>query len=467
MSAGLSITRACRNNGLLSYLHGDLGKSRATAAHLRFHQDLARHRAIIKGNQVGGTRSCSAEMWLLATETHPWRKLVRQEGKFWIAVANWSNGYHAVCRNMWATCPQELVDWSRSTYVEDDERWVNNQIILRDGCKIEFRPSSGGSLSTASATLDGLWIDEPPARSQWGELHQRVKRRQGPVWVDCTPVDKTQDLTWFKHELEGDPSLGIAPRLPWSIHRIRFLPENVPWMTRESVILERTAVRLDEAGQRNDGDWEGEALGRRFKTYNAPLDTLPEVDGDEADVWHLGVGIDWGEGAGKTVAVLVAWRVNRARLPEIRVLGEYVSQEVSTVSTDAAGVQALLLAARKDLDDVENWVGDTNTLGKGSPGRRINAQFEAELGALWRVGGGLPVRFTVQDAVKVAGAPDGGVALMQQAFARGLLRVDGAACPVLDRALRKWEGGDDDYKHPIDALRYVLYPILVRYLGRR
>lgn len=465
MPVSLTMTRAWAANGLATYLQGEVGRGRATDWQQRFHRDQARHRAVIKGNQVGGSRACAAETWMQATGTHPWRRVNRAEGLLWVTVANWSNGYHAVCKNMYATCPTELVDWGRSTYVEDSQRWVNDQILLRDGFKIEFRPSSGSSLSTASATLDGLWIDEPPSRSQWGELHQRVKRWQAPVWLDCTPIDKSQDLTWLKHELVGDIELNIRPRTPWSVHNIRFTAENCPWMSAQAVAEERAKVGAEEAGARNDGEWEGESVGRIFRGYNPPLDALPFVEAEEADYWHVGVGIDWGEGAGKTAAIIVAWRINRARLPEFRVLGEYHSQGTTSVPDDASAIVGLLATFKLRISDVERWVGDTNTLGKASPGRRINGSLANELQRLHLAATGDQIAVHVDDAVKITGAPATGVMLMQQAFSRGLLHVDAARCPILDRALRRWEGADDDYKHPIDALRYMLYPFLVRYIG--
>lgn len=473
----LRLVRARNESGLATYLHGQPGRGRATDWQLAFHRDQERHRAIIKGNQVGGSRACAAEAWMMATATHPFRRVERHQGLAWITVANWGNGYKAVCKNMIETCPRELVDWERCAYVEDDQRWVNDQIILRDGFKMVFRPSSGSSLSTASATLDWLWIDEPPSRSQWGELQQRCRRWQSPIWLDCTPIDKSQDLTWLKEEIEGDPTRGILPRVKWSIHKIAFIAANVPWMTPKAVAEERAKVGLGEAGARNDGDWEGESVGRVFRSYTAPADQLPltgDDDEGEPDYWHLGVGIDWGEGAGKTVAVLISWRVNRARLPEIRVLGEYVSKETSDVPKDAAGIVAMLASFKTSdnqellrLSQVERWVGDTNTLGKASPGHSINSSLEAELQALHLAATGESLRVRVDNAIKTTGAPQTGAALLQQAMARGLLFVDGGGCPTLDRALRRWEGGDDEYKHAIDALRYICYPLLVRYLGSR
>lgn len=460
---------AWRENGLARYLHGVVGTGRMTPWQEKAHRDPARFRAIIKANQVGGSRWMAAENWMQTTGTHPWRQMKRDKGLFWIFVANWDNAYKQVCANLMVTCPREMVDWTKTTFVAakeggDQGYFVNQQIVLRDGYIIEFRPSSGGTLSAASRTVDGVAIDEPPSRSKWGDILQRVRDSGGPVWLNCTPIDKTQDLTWLKEELEGDPLTGKLPGAPWSIHYITYIPANVPWKTPQQVEEERALTYREEAGQRNDARWEGESKSRVLAGYKAPLDQLPSPD---PGPWSIFAGLDWGEVAGHTAGVIGALRVNEGRWPEVRALGEYVSETATTTAEDARGVQRVLQGLGLRIRDVRRWVGDTNTLGKASPGGRVNGAFERELLALAREelarGEQMP-EISVEPADKRAGAPDTGWKLLGEGFGRGLIRVDAARCPRLDRALRRWEGTNDGHRHILDGLRYGTYEHLVEHL---
>lgn len=449
----MSALSAWSRDGLALYRWGEVGLGGMAHWQRAWHEDQSRLRALIAANQVGKSRAGAVEAWWSATGTHPWRRTRRNEGLGWICVATWGRPYQQVCRNLMATCPRDLVSWGKTTYVEEDNRFVSHQIVLKDGFTIRFVPSGGGSTNAAAGTVDWLWIDEPPARSKWGELLKRPARRQGPIWVTCTPWDAVQDLDWLRLELEGDADKGTPPAADWHIHRARYVPEDVPWMDPDAVWEERKLTPAAEAPMRNDGEWEGAVAGRFFGAYGPPLDELPAVEEPGAP-WRLDLGADYGEGAGKTACVLRAFRLRPDRLPEIRFLGEYVSESATTTTQDAAGIRAMLAELGLTLADVNSLTGDTNTLGKASPGSRVNAAMKRDLGLR-----------DVRDADKRAGAPDTGWALLAQAIGRGLVHVDARRCPRLDRALKRWTGLDDGYKHVLDAARYVTYEELVRHLG--
>ena len=440
-------------DGLALYQWGEAGMGGAAPWQRAFHGDNARLRALIAANQVGKSRAGAAETWWHATGTHPQRPIARHEGLGWICVATWGRPYQQVVRNLMATCPRDLVDWGKTTHVPDDDRFVNNQIVMKDGFTIRFVPTGGGSTNAAAGTVDWLWIDEPPARAKWGELLMRPSRWQGPIWLTCTPWDSTQDLTWLRTELEGDAEKGTPPAAPWQIHRARKLPSYVPWMAPEAVMADRLLVPEAESAIRNDGEWEGAIQGRFFTTYGPPFDQLPKVEAPGAP-WQLVGGLDYGEGAGKTAGPITAQRRRADGMPEIRALTEYVSDHASTVQDDAAGVRTALGGIKLTVRDVSRWVGDTNTLGKASPGARVNQAMARALGVPH-----------IQDADKRPGAPDTGWRLLAQAMGMGLIHVDAARCPRLDRALKRWRGLDDDSKHILDGFRYATYDLLLDTLG--
>lgn len=465
-------------NGLAAYTWGTPGLGGMAPWQRAFHADPARLRAIIAGNQTGKSRAGAAEAWWCATGTHPWRHVPRNEGLGWICVATWGRPYQQVVRNLMATCPRQLVDWNRTTYVEDDDRFVNHQIVLLDGFTIRFVPTGGGSTNAAAGTVDWLWIDEPPAASKWGELLKRPSRHQGPIWETCTPWDSTQDLTWLKLELEGEPEKGIAPRAPWSITRAPYLPAYVPWMRPADVYTERSLVPAAESPIRNDGCWEGAVQGRYFTAYQPPYNALPATPSDTNTPWQICVGADHGEGAGSTAVPISAQRRRANNIPEIHFISEYVSTDRSSIVDDARGIRQALRAVNLDLADVSRWWGDTNTLGKASPGARVNAALATQFRQLLLDEAATtrrsPAELTpivpvirIDDADKRPGAPDTGWRLMALALGLGCIHVDAARCPQLDRALNRWQGKDDGYKHILDGARYQTYELLTDTLGRQ
>lgn len=457
---------AWRSDGLAPYRWGAPGRGGMSPAQQAFHQDRARLRHIRAANQVGKSRAGAAEAWWHATGTHPWRHVERHEGLGWICVATWGRPYQQVVRNLMATCPRDLVDWGKTQHIEGDDRFVNHQIVMKDGATIRFIPTGGGSTNAAAGTVDWLWIDEPPARAKWGELIKRPSRWSGPIWLTFTPWDSTQDLSWLRLELEGDLQRGAPPAAPWSLHQMPFQPLHVPWMTPEAVRAERALVPAVESPIRNDGEWEGATKARIFTAYQDPLDRLPEAEGEGAP-WSIVVGSDWGELAGRTTAAITAQRLSGSRWPEVRALTEVVSDQVITTAEHAAACQRALAALGLRIRDVRRWVGDTNTLGIASPGARVNALFARELQALAqadrRKGEPMPT-VEVEGADKRAGAPRAGWHLLGEALGRGLLRVDASRCPQLDRALRRWEGAEDEHRHILDGLRYATYDHLVEHL---
>lgn len=148
------LSTAWAEDGLALYRWGEPGRGGMAPWQQAFHADQAVDRAIVAANQVGKSRAGAAEAWWCATGTHPWRNVPRHEGLGWIAVATWGLPYQQVVRNLMATCPRDLVDWGKTSYVEEGNRFVNNQIVMRDGFTIRFVPAGGGSTNASAGTVD-------------------------------------------------------------------------------------------------------------------------------------------------------------------------------------------------------------------------------------------------------------------------------------------------------------------------
>ena len=99
------------------------------------------------------------------------------------------------------------------------------------------------------------------------------------------------------------------------------------------------------------------------------------------------------------------------------------------------------------LDQIDEGTGDVNSAGK-SRLTSVNEELARELRL--QAGGKGP---TFQRAEKGPGSVGYGVHILDDALGEGRLLVH-PRCVGLRRAMRRWEGDDDDFKHWLDALRY-------------
>lgn len=172
--------------------------------------------------------------------------------------------------------------------------------------------------------------------------------------------------------------------------------------------------------------------------------------------WQFGSGWDHGIGAGKEVAVLIAWH-KESKL--IHVLDTYVNAKRTTPTEDAVAFRSVLNRWGLTPRHLRRNRGDVNGAGKSdTTGWTINEQIERATDD-----SGVVLGFKIETPNKVAGSVETGIDLINTfLFSRGIL-LDPAA-HVVSGLMQRWSGEKDGTEHAIDALRYVCAPILSEFL---
>lgn len=435
--AELKIYWALKNYRLLLYA--------ATDGQGDFHRDLARLRVLLAANQIGKSYSAAAELWWFITRSHPWRIAENKKNPgprhVLIAVGSWGSSYNAVCKKIYELCPKHLIDWTQTEY-RVNGHWTGNRIIMKDGSVIDFVTSKGGSVSSAGATADALWIDEPPRPDQWGELLQRVSNKHGPVWITCTPIDSQQDLDWFEQEIYGDETRKSL----WSITRLELCVENAPWKTEEQIEEIKSLTAPWEYDQRILGKFSGVAKDKYM--YGFEPKSVISIEDIPEKYKSFGLGIDHGEGAGKEQVILLGEDYSG----RIFALDEYYSKGYTTTAQDAIEIRDLVIGWGLSPSQISLIRGDINSSGKDGGGFSINKKLSQEL---YEYG----FKAQVKIPVKGPGSVNKGLILMNQALLAGNLLV-ADTCENLIKSMKNWRGKNDKYKDPIDAFRYIAYEYL-------
>lgn len=431
-----------------------------TAANLAFHRDTSPLRAIRAANQVGKTLSGAREMVWQALGNHPYRTVSRAMGESWITVASFEGKpYTTVSARLYEMFPHEAIDWKKSAWTRESG-WRNYQVVTHDGYVLRFASSKTSSTSAASGTVDALWIDEPPRASVFGELMARRRTSQGPVWLTFTPWDSEQDLTWLREILDG-------PGSPWSTHVYAFDAASVYWMHPDDIATEHRLCPAEQRGARLFGDWDGEIPDAAVGCPDGAVREVALSEGweDGAAVFVV-TGADHGELAGHEVWLIAAYQRARGTIRvfgggtrprvQIRVLAEFHNPAASSPQDDVRGIVEAIQSAGLTPEALDWGVGDINTGGKSAAGVRLNVTY----GDLLRAAGA-PRRYQIAPAQKGAGSVLEGARHLRGYMDTGELSVH-PRCVRLIRAMRRWRGDDDENKHYMDALRYLVAEISQR-----
>jgi phage terminase large subunit-like protein len=334
-----------------------------------------------------------------------------------------------------------------SSRFSEQRGWNYEMIELVNGTTCEIRTYEQRPDQHAGGDMDGVWCDEPPPPLIWAECLRRVFSRQGFLWLTFTPLGR--EVTWLRKIVE-------AERSDWKEYVVKMSVEDCPWYKPEQVeawIKEVRDTMPDAYEQTINGAWEGITSDRVFTGYDSGCHFTPETVIPRAARW--GVGVDHGEGAGKQVAILVAW-LGQGKDAQLWVADECVSKGVTKPEQDARAIREMLKRNGLDVADVARWKGDINTAGKGHAGRSCNDLLAEHLAA--EAGyKRFPREFEAAD--KGADSILKGERLLNAAFLRGRAWVNAARCPALSRSLAHYNG-QEDLKHPLDGLRYISVPVL-------
>ena len=401
-----------------------------------FHSNNDFVKLLRMGNQGGKTHSGARETAWVMTGTHPWKPCKQGPVHGRAVTYSWKQSI-TVQKRLNAVLPKFMIDG----YDFNDRRgFVNQRIKLKNGSTLEIVTASQDNLAHASATLDFVWIDEPPPEELYSELLARLLVRKGKMWITMTPINRPVD--WLIKEIERGKITDF---------RFDLTPENCPHLTQEQIDAIADAYLPHQKAQRLHGHWHGETTDRYFDAYDARCvsDEIPQ--GSMLNPVRFGLGIDHGEGVGKQVAILTA-HVG----PRVWVIDEYRNTKVSTPFDDAKGM--LEMFERNGLQpwDIHMAVGDINSAGKAFSGLKVNQALE---NAFAQLTGRTRSPFRILNAFKKAGSIDWGNRIINYAFKRGDLTIN-PSCEYLNHALSHWQGKHDDLSHGLDAMRYIVHKIL-------
>ena len=400
-----------------------------------FHADPSREKILRAGNQWGKTRSGAREALWIMTGQHPWREVTKPPVRGRVVTYSWAQSVE-VQRRINDLLPKGIVEG----YDFNDSRgFVGAKLKLKNGSLLEVLTASQGSIAHGAATLDFVWIDEPPPRDLYSELLARLLVRKGTLFLTMTPVGRPVD--WLVDEIEEG-------RL--SDHRFDLTPENCPHLDQEQISGIAEKYLPHERPQRMHGHWHGESPNRFFEAFS-PLMVVKDMPRGEV---KIAIGIDHGEGVGKEAAILMLY--TSGEYPKIWIIDEYINTKRTDQDEDAAGILAML--ARHDIrpQEVDLCVGDINSAGKGAGGIKVN---DALGDAIHRQSKTKHPPIVIRSARKGRGSVMYGSRLVNYAFRRGDLTIH-PRCKTLIHSFQHFKGSEEDLKHTLDATRYVISEIV-------
>jgi phage terminase large subunit-like protein len=416
---------------------------RPRAGQERFHRDPAKTRCLRGPNQIVGKSyaGCAEALWWL-THTHPYRDVPDRPvaGRL---VPYSDDSSKEIESKLFELLPRGLLH-PDCRYHQDRGFTTGRRrmLRLRTGDSLGIVSQSAGTLAAAGATLDFVWLDEPPEVSVFAEAQSRVIVRKGSIWLTLTPIGRP--VGWLREACE-------AGRIQ-DIH-VEPTPENTE-LTQEELDEIASLLLPSERPQRFNGEWEGLTVGRFFGAFDDTLITT-ELPNDEVS---LGLGIDHGERDANEAAILVAFSTNDPVNPKCWFLDEYVSVGRAGVEADAAGILDMLARWEIGPEAIDVAVGDHNSGGKSAMGYGVN-QLLTE--AIARASG-LPTSappFRIKAAKKGAGSVSYSSRLIHSAMVKGNVTIN-PRCKRLIDGFRHWTGPgggqkNKDLTHVLDAARYI------------
>ena len=433
---------------LTRFLDNPLARYKPTPGQLLLHQCTDDKRLLRKPNQTGGTVGGAVDVLWHMTGRHPFMEVPKPPVR-WRLVTYSRDQSLEIEEKLWEVLPRELMD-RRCIYDEDRGFRVGSRRILRlskrwGGSSLSIFTQGQRTLGKASATLDGVWFDEPPEEGDYSEGVKRIMRRRGKILLTMTPIGRPVD--WCKEEVKR----GALTDLTYPL-----TTEWVPFYTQEEIdaIVEETLVA--QRPQRVFAEWDGVTPDRYYDAWTDDRILPADFELPSGDYW-VGVGIDHGEGAKKQIAILVFVNMDTG---DVYIWDCRESSGKTDSSRDAVAVVGMLDAHSLNPEAPDEWRGDHNTGGKSEAGLLANQLLEQEIASyIGSPRSSPPCR--IKMAKKGPGSVAAGCGLIHRAMVRDKIWVHPRCKPVIQH-FRHWRGPRDnkpknrELTHAGDALRYIL-----------
>ena len=445
LSAIAAFNAEMETNGLYRYEHAAPGLGGMSPAQRAVHQSQHPRRLFIAGNQLGKSRSLTAEAWWHATGRHPFRLDMPEPPSLgWIVCADLRAGWPNVSRKLREIEPPGILD-ERQKF--DDARGYtfmgSKMLRTKAGSIIVAKSGTQDLIALSGETIDWLLFDELPKRGHFSEARSRLAvRGSNRCLMAFTPIGRPVD--WLRDHCEGNPKTGTAPRESWDIHRVPLTAENCPHRTPEDIQTQIAGYGPWEYRQRVLAEWDGISAERWIPGFTEGC-----VFGDDEapqNVDSVGLGWDHGERPGSSVCYLVVHSNGR-----VWVLAEYASKERNTPKAEAIEIQKMLKVWGIGLNRIDEARGDSNSAGRLGLGLSVNETLERAFADL--AGSSRPP-FPIRVPYKGRGSVKARARMLNAAAIDGRFRVH-ESCTRLIHSLRHWRGENNDLKHPYDAVAYI------------
>jgi len=416
-----------------------------------YNTSQARKRFLRAANKIGKTYAGAAEAWWHLLDYHPYRQTMGIGTTGIVLCPDLTSGWVTISEALRELEPPNVLD--KHTLYSEGVGYTyrgRKSIKIHDdlgGAVLHGRGCEQNVLALEGIRAQWAWVDEPPKKQHFDALRARIAMDSGPIWVTLTPVSRP--VGWLR-EIVAGTSDGKPPLEPdWHEVVADLRLENAPFRTPESIRQQIEEAPEEERPQRINASWEGISNARRIpgftdnNIYKGDLTQLPKFS-------KFGLGFDHGEKPGSSVCIFVTYEPKKKA---IWIMDEWYSERRMSIHDEAIAVRDMLLKWGIRLHEIDTAVGDTNSAGAAASGATINQLLEQEFRRLNR--GHTP--FNMDRAYKPAGSIMSRSVMLSSLAKMNRLHVL-QDCKSIINSLRYWEGKNDDLKHSIDALGYIIYP---------
>lgn len=345
-------------------------------------------------------------------------------------------------------------------------RGKNPIVKFRNGAILRIKTANQNPKSLASGTIDVALFDEPPTSTRlFTEVQQRLQHKGGVLLLSYTPVNAPVEYLqqYVADGLIEDHHMVLTPAALIPVGSTRAV-RGVDGVLRDAAWIAelRATVSPIEAPVVIDGEWEFRAIGAYFDGAWDPLSMVHTRAPTGIEV-QLCIGIDFGTRPGKQIVLLMAVWMDDEGQRCVYVIDEYVDATgTATPAEDADGIIDMLDYHGQTWSDLKYAHGDRVHM-QGQARQKSNKDLSIWLAKrLKRTVDTLrPYLETVKrGAGRGRGSVDVGSKWLFYAMVKRRFAVH-PRCKRLIAALPKFNpSNDDDWKDPVDALRYGLDPFI-------
>jgi hypothetical protein len=451
---------------------------------VEFWQDLAKCKLLRCGNQLyGKTVAGVIEVDWHCTKTHPYVPPMRGPVR-WVILTKSKRQSIPIQRKFFEHCTRGMLTeatvkkFSRARGFRGQHAYAE----YTNGSIVYFVTTNQGAEAIMGDTLHGALIDEPTSARVFEEVRKRLTKTGGYLLLTLTPINGPTD---YLRELcdEGmvsDHHFPLRPEwlIPQGDEQPLCLDDGTPQDQTWCEQHRRNTLPTD-APVVVDGEWETRSLGRTFIAFDQRAggshitDLLPRGD------VSLVLGIDHGAKDFKQIALLVAVDLSGEH-PKVHVLDEYVGEAMTTSEQDAEAILAMIRRTPGiEWADLDHATGDkpydaARNAGRSSIGRKSNKELMAYILKTLQRQGKITRDAPLVPQIRQAktgqgggrGSIDRGCTWLHKAMVRAGHFTVHPRCKRLIEALSNWDYADNDWKDPIDALRYATWPYAMRGTAR-